>query len=83
MHLDGAGVDKDGREAIRWRIPAVDKGHLQAELLLGQTLFMVREGVRRSARRPMWLPLAREAAIDSKKDKGIIDLYDKAVASGQ
>jgi hypothetical protein len=25
--------------------------------------------------------LAREAAIDSKKDKWIIDLYDKAVAS--
>jgi exopolysaccharide production negative regulator len=29
----------------------------------------------------MWLTLAREAAIDSKKDKWIIDLYDKAVAS--
>jgi hypothetical protein len=29
----------------------------------------------------MWLTLAREAAIDSKKDKWIIDLYEKAVAS--
>jgi uncharacterized protein len=29
----------------------------------------------------MWLTLARETAIDSKKDKWIIDLYDKAVAS--
>jgi hypothetical protein len=29
----------------------------------------------------MWLILAREAAIDSKKDQWIIDLYDKAVAS--
>jgi uncharacterized protein len=29
----------------------------------------------------MWLTLAREAAIDSKKDKWIIDLYDKTVAS--
>src|ERR1700704_1141771 len=30
MHLDGAGVDKDGREAIRWLFLAADKGHLQA-----------------------------------------------------
>jgi len=29
----------------------------------------------------MWLTLAREAAIDSKKDKWVIDVYDKAVAS--
>jgi uncharacterized protein len=29
----------------------------------------------------MWLTLAREAAIDSKKDKWI--LYDKAVATGK
>jgi TPR repeat protein len=34
MHLDGAGVDKDGREAIRWLFLAADKGHLQAEALL-------------------------------------------------
>jgi hypothetical protein len=31
----------------------------------------------------MWLTLAREAAIDSKKDKWIIDLYDKAVATAK
>jgi uncharacterized protein len=82
MHLDGAGVDKDGREAIRWLFLAADKGHLQAEALLGQTLFTGREGVRpQRALGLMWLTLAREAAIDSKKDKWIIDLYDKAVAS--
>jgi hypothetical protein len=28
----------------------------------------------------MWLTLAREAAIDSKKDKWSIDLYDESVA---
>jgi uncharacterized protein len=82
MHLDGAGVDKDGREAIRWLFLAADKGHLQAEALLGQTLFTGREGVPpQRALGLMWLTLAREAAIDSKKDKWIIDLYDKAVAS--
>jgi TPR repeat protein len=82
MHLEGAGVDKDSREAIRWLFLAADKGHLQAEALLGQTLFSGKEGVQpQRARGLMWLTLAREAAIDSKKDKWIIDLYDKAVAS--
>jgi uncharacterized protein len=82
MHLDGAGVDKDGREAMRWLFLAADKGHLQAEALLGQTLFTGLEGVRpQRALGLMWLTLAREAVIDSKKDKWIIDLYDKAVAS--
>src|ERR1700732_3550802 len=82
MHLDGAGVDKDGREAIRWLYLAADKGHLQAQALLGQTLFTGREGVRpQRARGLMWLTLAREAAIDSKKDQWIVDLYDQAVAS--
>jgi TPR repeat protein len=61
--LDGAGVDKDGREAIRWLFLAADKGHLQAEALLGQTLFTGREGVRpQRALGLMWLTLAREAA---------------------
>jgi len=82
MHLDGAGVEKDSREAIRWLFLAADKGHLQAQALLGQTLFTGREGVRpQRARGLMWLTLAREAAIDSKNDQWIIDLYDKAVAS--
>jgi TPR repeat protein len=82
MHLDGAGVDKDGREAVRWLFLAADKGHVQAQALLGQMLFAGREGIQpQRARGLMWLTLAREAAIDSKKDKWIIDLYDGAVAS--
>ncbi len=82
MHLDGAGVDKDGREAIRWLFLAADKGHLQAEALLGQTLFTGRDSIRpQRALGLMWLTLAREAAVDSKKDKWIVDLYDKAVTS--
>ncbi len=82
MHLDGAGVEKDGREAIRWLFLAADKGHLQAEALLGQTLFTGRDGIRpQRALGLMWLTLAREAALDTKKDEWIVDLYDKAVAS--
>jgi uncharacterized protein len=84
MHLDGAGVGKDSREAVRWLFLAAGKGHLQAEAVLGQTLFAGREGVRpQRARSLMWLTLAREAAIDSEKDKWIIDLYDKAVATAK
>ena len=33
------------------------------------------------ARALMWLTLAREAAVDSKKDQWIIDLYDKVMAA--
>jgi TPR repeat protein len=82
MHFDGAGVGKDDIEALRWLSLAADKGHVQAQALLGQLLFAGRDGVRpQRARGLMWLTLAREAAVDSNKDKWIIDLYEKAVAS--
>lgn len=82
MHLDGAGVKKDSREALRWLFLAADKGHVEAQALLGQMLFAGRDGVQpQRARGLMWLTLAREAAGESKKDKWIIDLYNKAVAS--
>lgn len=82
MHLDGAGVKKDSREGLRWLFLAADKGHVEAQALLGQMLFAGRDGVRpQRARGLMWLTLAREAAADSKKDQWIVDLYDKAVAS--
>jgi len=82
MHLEGAGVDKDGREAIRWLFLAADKGHLQAEALLGQTLFSARDGVQpQRARGLMWLTFGAGSGDRSKKDKWIIDLYEKAVAS--
>jgi hypothetical protein len=80
--VGAAGVNKDNREGIRWLFLAADKGHLQARALLGQALFSGREGFQaQRARGLMWLTLARQAAIDSKKDKWIIDLYEKAVAS--
>ncbi|MCL2385881.1 MAG: sel1 repeat family protein [Alphaproteobacteria bacterium] len=82
MHLEGAGIDKDSREALRWLFLAADKGLPQAEALLGETLFSGREGVPpQRARGLMWLTLARDAAIDSKKDQWIVELYDQAVAA--
>ncbi|WP_245276316.1 tetratricopeptide repeat protein [Methylocapsa aurea] len=82
MHLDGAGVGKDSREGLRWLKLAAEKGHLQAQALLGQMLFAGQDGIRpQRAHALMWLTLAREAASDSKKDQWIIDLYDNAMAS--
>jgi TPR repeat protein len=82
MHLGAAGLMKDIREGLRWLFLAADKGHVEAQALLGQMLFSGRDGIHpQRARGLMWLTLAREAAIDSKKDKWIIELYDKAVAS--
>jgi len=82
MHFDGVGVDKDSRQALRWLYLAAEKGHLQAQALLGQMLFTGQDGVPpQRARALMWLTLAREAAIDSKKDQWIIDLYDKVMAA--
>lgn len=82
MHLDGVGVEKDSRQALRWLYLAAEKDHLQAQALLGQMLFDGQDGVPpQRARALMWLTLAREAAIDSKKDQWIIDLYDKAMSA--
>jgi uncharacterized protein len=82
MHLDGVGASKDGIEALRWLSLAAGKGHVQAQALLGEMLFAGRDGVRpQRARGLMWLTLAREAAGNANKDKWIIELYEKAVAS--
>lgn len=82
MYLEGAGIGKDSRQAARWLRLAADKGHLQAQAQLGQMLFAGQESVKpQRALGLMWLTLAREAAIDSKKDQWVVDLYDKAMAS--
>lgn len=82
MHLDAVGTAKDGIEALRWLSLAASKGHLQAEALLGEMLFAGHDDLRpQRARGLMWLTLAREAAAGSNKDKWIVDLYEKAVAS--
>ncbi len=82
MYLDGAGGGKDTRQALRWLYLAAEKGHVQAQAMLGKVLFSGPEGMHpQRARALMWLTLAREAAIDSKRDKWIIDLYDNAMAA--
>lgn len=80
MYLDGAGVDRDVRQAARWLNLAADKEHKEARALLGSMLFKGAEGLPRQ--RPlglMYLTLAREAATESKKDAWIVDLHESAI----
>jgi uncharacterized protein len=80
LYLGGVGVNRDPEQAARWLNLAADKGHKDAEALLGDLLF---KGVAplqaQRALGLMYLTLAREAANDSKKDAWIIDLHDAAL----
>jgi uncharacterized protein len=77
LYLDGAGVDKDARQAARWFNLAAEKGHHPSQALLGHLLINGQGVPRQRARGLMWLILAREAA-DPVKEGWIEDLYDKA-----
>lgn len=77
LYLDGAGVDKDARQAARWFNLAAEKGHHPSQALLGHLLINGQGVPRQRARGLMWLILAREAA-DPAKEGWIEELYDKA-----
>ena len=82
MYLDGAGVEKDARQAARWLRLAAEKGHAPSQALLGQLLFTGPEGVaRQRAQGLMFLTLARESATDPAADHWIVDLYEKAMSA--
>jgi len=80
LYLDGAGVEPNPRQAARWLNLAAEKGHYQAQALLGH-LLVTGEGVpRQRALGLMWLTMAREAA-EVAKDESVSILYDKIVAT--
>jgi TPR repeat protein len=78
LYLDGTGVEKDARQAARWFNLAAEKGHHQAQALLGHLLVSGQGVPRQRATGLMWLILARDAA-DPAKDEWIAELYEKAV----
>ena len=85
LYLDGADdvVAKDPRQAARWLALAADKGHMQAQALLGHMLFNGFDGMpAQRAKGLMWLTMARDAAQLGKdpKDGWIVDLYAKAAS---
>jgi hypothetical protein len=82
MYLDGIGVDKDAGQAARWLHLAADKGHAEAQALLGQLLFTGRDGIaQQHALGLMWLTLAHDTAAQDKNEQWIVDLYNKATAA--
>jgi uncharacterized protein len=82
MYLDGDGIAKDAAQAARWLHLAADKNHAEAQALLGQLLFTGHDGVaQQRGLGLMWLTLARDAAVQDKKNQWIVDLYDKAAAA--
>ena len=82
MFLDGDGVKKDPRRGARWLKLAADKQHMESQAVLGHLFFNGAEGVNRQrAMGLMYLTLAREAVVDHKKDRWIVDLHDNAVGA--
>jgi uncharacterized protein len=73
MYLDGQGIGKDTKQAIRWLWLAADKGQYQAQAVLGALLFKGQSVPRDGVRGLMWLMLAREAATPG--ESWITDQY--------
>jgi TPR repeat protein len=77
MYLDGQGVGKDTKQALRWLFAAASKGQYQAQAVFGALLFKGQSTARDSSRGLMWLILARDAA--TSKETWITDLYAAAL----
>ncbi|MEP9377632.1 tetratricopeptide repeat protein [Aquabacter sp. CN5-332] len=78
LYLDGAGLQRDPRQAARWLFLSAQKGQYEAQALLGHMLFRGDDGINRQpARGLMWLTLARDSAA-GPGDKWVVDLYEDA-----
>jgi uncharacterized protein len=62
MYLDGQGVGKNTKQAVRWLFAAANKGQYQAQAVFGALLFKGQSVARDAPRGLMWLILARDAA---------------------
>jgi TPR repeat protein len=76
IYLDGQGVGKNTKQAVRWLFAAANKGQYQAQAVFGALLFKGQSVARDAARGLMWLILARDAA--TPEETWITDLYDAA-----
>jgi len=78
MMLDAKGPFHDPKQAARWLYSAANKGHYQAQALLGRMLFHGEAGLpRQTARGLMWLTLARSNATPA--EGWIVENYDSAL----
>jgi uncharacterized protein len=76
MYLDGQGVGKNTKQAVRWLFAAANKGQYQAQAVFGALLFKGQSVAHDAARGLMWLILARDSA--TPEEAWITDLYDTA-----
>jgi len=58
LYLDGTGVERDAKRAVPWLVLAANKGHYQAQAVLGRILFNGEHGMRQRASGLMWLTVA-------------------------
>jgi TPR repeat protein len=80
LYLEAKGDLKDPRQCARWLSLAANKGHHQAQALLGHMLFTGQAGLPHlPARGLAWLTLAREGATGAE-DGWIVEYYDQAYA---
>jgi TPR repeat protein len=77
MYLDGTGIPKDTKQAMRWLFAAATKGQYEAQAVLGAMLFRGQSVPRDASRGLMWLMLARDAA--TPQETWITDLYNAAL----
>jgi TPR repeat protein len=77
MYLEGAGVEFNPRVAVSWLRNAAEKGHKNAQGMLGEVLFYGRSIERRTIEGLMWLSLARQQAR-GVRDAWIVSSFDDA-----
>src|SRR5207244_2834463 len=83
LYLDGVGGPKDARQAVRWVSNAANKGHHQAQALMGTVLFEGRDVPRRAALGLAWLTVAKDGIAKEgvgPDEAWITDAYASAFA---
>jgi TPR repeat protein len=76
LYLDGTGVRRDPKQAVRWLALAANKGQYEAQATLGQLLFKGEHVPRQRPRGLMWLTLACDGS--SGKVEWISEARDTA-----
>ncbi|MGE3246182.1 MAG: tetratricopeptide repeat protein [Beijerinckiaceae bacterium] len=82
MYLDGAGTERNPRQALPWLRYAAEKNHVEALAVLGNLLFAGDSGVaRQRAKGLMYLTLARELAGARQKLAWVPRLHQQAIVA--
>ncbi|MDB5543461.1 MAG: sel1 repeat family protein [Hyphomicrobiales bacterium] len=79
IYLDGAGVQRDPRQAAGWLYLAAEKNHTESQALLGNLLFTGQGVQKNRARGLMYLTMAVENAGEDPKNRWVAELREKAL----